>query len=79
MLAAIRVPALYTHHSRAIDQESGALIGAASDQQAGYACKRMRSAGQRFDYRSFLTIGHRMHSLDPQLFAQTLIEWSATL
>jgi hypothetical protein len=79
MLAAVKVPVLYTHHFREIDSESGELIGAASDQQAAEACKLMRSAGQRIDYRSFPSIGHRMHSLDPQLFAQTLVEWSATL
>jgi pimeloyl-ACP methyl ester carboxylesterase len=79
MLAAVKVPILYTHHFRAIDSESGALIGAASDQQAAYACKMMHSAGQRVDYRSFPTIGHRMHSLDPQLFAQALIEWASSL
>jgi pimeloyl-ACP methyl ester carboxylesterase len=79
MLAAVKVPVLYTHHFRAIDPESGALVGAASDQQAEYACKLMRSAGQRIDYQSFPTMGHRMHSLDPQLFAKTLIEWASTL
>ena len=79
MLAAVRIPVLYTHHFRDIDPESGALIGAASEQQAAYACKLMRSAGQRVDYCSFPSIGHRMHSLAPQLFAQTLVEWSLTL
>jgi pimeloyl-ACP methyl ester carboxylesterase len=79
MLAAVRVSVLHTHHFRAIDPESGALIGAASDQQAAYACKLMRSAGQRVDYRSLPAMGHRMHSLDPQLFAQTLVEWASTL
>jgi hypothetical protein len=79
MLAAVKVPILYTHHTRAMDPESGALIGAASDQQASYACKLMRSTGQRVDYRSFPSIGHRMHSLEPQLFARTLVEWAVTL
>jgi hypothetical protein len=79
MLAAVKVPVLYTHHARAIDPESGALIGAASDQQAAHACILMRFTGQRVDYRSFPTMGHRMHSLDPQLFVQTLIEWVSTL
>jgi hypothetical protein len=51
MLASIKVPVLYTHHFRAIDSESGALIGAASDQQAAYTCKVMHSAGQRVEYR----------------------------
>jgi hypothetical protein len=79
MLAAVKVPMLYTHHFRRIDAESGALIWAASDQQAAYACKLVRAAGQRIEYRSFNTVGHRMHSLDCQLFAHTLIEWASTL
>jgi pimeloyl-ACP methyl ester carboxylesterase len=79
MLAAVKAPILYTHHARGIDPDSGALIGAASDQQAAYACKLMRSTSQRVDYRSFPTIGHRMHSLDPQLFAKTLVGWASTL
>jgi hypothetical protein len=79
MLAAVKVPMLYTHHLRSIDVESGGLFGAASDQQAAYACELIRSAGQRIEYRSLKTVGHRMHSLDPQLFAHTLIEWSSTL
>jgi pimeloyl-ACP methyl ester carboxylesterase len=78
MLAAVKVPVLYTHHARAIDPESGALIGAASEQQAAYACKLMCATGQRVDYRSFPTIGHRMHSLDPQLFVRTLLEWASS-
>jgi pimeloyl-ACP methyl ester carboxylesterase len=79
MLAAVKVPVLYTHHFRAIDSESGALVGAASDQQAAYACRVMHSAGQRVDYRSFPAMGHRMHSMDPQLFAQTLVDWASSL
>jgi pimeloyl-ACP methyl ester carboxylesterase len=79
MLAAVKVPVLYTHHFRAIDAESGALVGAASDQQAACACKLMHSAGQRIEYRSFPAMGHRMHTMDPQLFAQTLVEWASTL
>jgi hypothetical protein len=75
--------ALPTHHSRSIDPESRALIGAASDQQASRACELMRLAGQRVDYHSFPTMGHRVHSLDldPELFARTLVlvEWAQTL
>jgi pimeloyl-ACP methyl ester carboxylesterase len=79
MLAAVKVPVLYTHHLRSTDPESGALIGAASDQQAAYACELIRSAGQRVDYRSFPTMGHLMHQQDPPLFGQTLDEWASTL
>jgi pimeloyl-ACP methyl ester carboxylesterase len=79
MLAAVKVPTLYTHHLRSIEPESGILFGAASDQQAAYVCKLIRSTGQRVDYRSFPTMGHLMHQQDPQLFAQTLIDWASTL
>jgi pimeloyl-ACP methyl ester carboxylesterase len=79
MLAAVKVPVLYTHHLRTIEAPSGILNGAASDQQAAHACELMRSAGQRIDYRSFPQMGHAMHQQDPQLFVQTLVEWAATL
>jgi pimeloyl-ACP methyl ester carboxylesterase len=79
MLAAVKVPVLYTHHFRSTDPHSGALIGAASDRQAAYACELIRAAGQRVDYRSFPTMGHYLHAQDPQLFVQTLVEWASTL
>ena len=79
MLAAVKVPVLYTHHFRSIDPESGVHLGAASDRQAAYACELIRSAGQRIDYRSLPTMGHYMHSQDPRLFTQTLVEWASTL
>jgi pimeloyl-ACP methyl ester carboxylesterase len=79
MLAAVKVPVLYTHHLRNIEPQSGALIGASFDLQAAYACEFMRVAGQRVDYRSFPTMGHVMHMQDPELFAQTLVEWASTL
>jgi pimeloyl-ACP methyl ester carboxylesterase len=79
MLASIETPVLYTHHLRRIDPRSGGLIGTVSDQQAELACELMRSSGQRIDYRSFPTMGHRMHVLDPQLFAQVLVEWTPSV
>jgi pimeloyl-ACP methyl ester carboxylesterase len=79
MLAAVKVPVLYTHHFRSTDPQPGSLIGAASDRQATYACELIRAAGQRVDYRSFPTMGHYMHVQDPQLFTQTLVEWGSTL
>jgi hypothetical protein len=79
MLAAVKVPVLYTHHFRNIDPQSGVHLGAASDRQAAYTCELVRSAGQRIDYRSLPTMGHYMHSQDPQLFTQTLVEWASTL
>jgi pimeloyl-ACP methyl ester carboxylesterase len=79
MLAVVKVPVLYTHHFRSIDPQSGTHLGAASDRQAAYACELVRTAGQGVDYRSFPTMGHYMHSQDPELFAQTLGKWASTL
>jgi hypothetical protein len=79
MLAAVKVPVLYTHHFRSIEPPSGILNGAASDQQASRACDLMRSASQQVDYRSLPAMGHAMHQQDRQLFARTLLEWASTL
>ena len=35
--------------------------------------------GSAVDYRSFETMGHSMHGQDPQLFADTLVDWVAGL
>lgn len=69
MLGQIKVPALFTHHFRMVD-EGGALIGASSDEQAE---KVVALTG--VTYRSFPTMGHSMHGQDPALFASTLTEW----
>ena len=34
-------------------------------------------AGVVVDYRSFDRMGHSMHGQDPQLFTETLIDWSS--
>ncbi len=78
MLANVKVPVLFTHHFRVVD-ESGALIGAISDVQAARVQALVTAAGQPFDYRSFPEIGHSMHGQDPQLFTDTLVDWIATL
>jgi pimeloyl-ACP methyl ester carboxylesterase len=79
MLAAIKTPVLFTHHFRMTDPETGKTMGAASDRQADYACRLMRSTGQQIDYRSFPEMGHSMHAQNLDLFAQTLLEWTSTL
>jgi len=78
MLKAVKVPVLFTHHFRMID-EAGLLRGAISDLQAQRVREFIEGAGQPFDYRSFPTMGHSMHGQDPQLFADTLSAWAATL
>ncbi len=79
MLASVKVPVLFTHHFRNIDEATGTLMGASSDLQATRACELIRAAGQPVDYQSFPEMGHSMHGQDPQLFADTLIAWAATL
>jgi pimeloyl-ACP methyl ester carboxylesterase len=79
MLASVKVPVLFTHHARRIDEKTGFLIGAISDLQAERARELIQSTGQPLEYKSFPTMGHPMHQLDPALFVRTLEEWAATL
>jgi pimeloyl-ACP methyl ester carboxylesterase len=79
MLAAVKVPVLFTHHFRQVDPDAGFLMGACSDLQAARVRELIGAAGQPLDYRSFPTMGHSMHGQDPQLFADTLTDWTTTL
>jgi len=79
MLASVKVPVLLTHHFRALDPATGAILGALSDAQAARARELVAAAGQRIDYRSFPTMGHSMHGQDPKLFRDVLVEWVGTL
>jgi pimeloyl-ACP methyl ester carboxylesterase len=79
MLAAVKCPVLFTHHSRWLDEETGRLVGAISDPQVARVRELINDAGQPFLYRSFPEMGHVMHALDPALFTRTLTEWAETL
>jgi pimeloyl-ACP methyl ester carboxylesterase len=79
MLASVRVPVLFTHHFRAVDGETGRLMGAISDLQAGRVREIIAAAGQPVKYVSFPKMAHSMHGQDPALFARTVAEWSVTL
>ena len=79
MLASVKVPVLFTHHSRRIDEKTGVLVGAISDLQIARVRELVEATGQRFEYKSFPTMGHPMHQLDPALYVRTLEEWAATL
>lgn len=78
MLRAVKVPALLTHHFRTVDDQ-GLLLGALSDIQAARVRELLGEAGVAVDYRSFETMGHSMHGQDPQLFTDTLVDWSSNL
>jgi pimeloyl-ACP methyl ester carboxylesterase len=79
MLRSVKVPVLFTHHFRMIDETAGMLMGAASDLQVGRARRLIEAAGQPFVYRSFPQMGHPMHQLDPALYVATLKEWAKAL
>src|SRR6185503_7342266 len=70
MLAAVKVPVLFTHHFRHVDEQNGFLMGAASDLQAKRARDILAAAGVECEYQSHPAMGHPMHSIDPELFAK---------
>ncbi|GAB3569034.1 hypothetical protein GCM10027445_20130 [Amycolatopsis endophytica] len=79
MLAAVRVPVLFTHHARHIDPDTGHLIGAIADVQARRARDLIEAAGQPVTYHSFPGMPHSMHGADPALFTRTIVAWAAGL
>jgi pimeloyl-ACP methyl ester carboxylesterase len=79
MIAAARVPVLFTHHFRVVETDTGNLIGAISDGQVDQVRRLVTAAGQPFEYRSFPEQPHAMHQADPQLYARTLTEWAASV
>jgi pimeloyl-ACP methyl ester carboxylesterase len=79
MIAAARVPVLFTHHFRVIDAGTGNLIGAISDDQVQHVRRLVTDAGQSFEYRSFPDRPHAMHQADPQLYARTVIDWAMSV
>jgi pimeloyl-ACP methyl ester carboxylesterase len=79
MLASVKVPVLFTHHFRQVDETTGALMGAISDLQAARARELVEGAGQPLRYVSFPEMPHSMHGADPALFARTVAEWAAGL
>jgi len=79
MLQAVKVPVLFTHHMRMVDETSGGLLGAISDLQVERVRQRVTEAGNRFDLHSFPTQPHSLHGADPQLYVDTLVAWAATL
>jgi pimeloyl-ACP methyl ester carboxylesterase len=78
MLASVKVPVLFTHHFRLVD-DNGVLMGAISDVQVARVRALVTGAGQPFDYRTFPEMGHSMHGQDPMLFTDTLVDWASTV
>ena len=79
MLRSVQVPVLLTHHFRAVDPETGLLMGALAEVSATRVKELLSEAGVPLDYRSFETMGHSMHGQDPELFTDTLVDWTSTL
>jgi pimeloyl-ACP methyl ester carboxylesterase len=79
MLAAVKVPVLFTHHLRIIDEGTGALMGASSDLQVSRVREIITGAGQPFDHVSLPGTPHSLHGHDPQLYADTLTAWATSL
>jgi pimeloyl-ACP methyl ester carboxylesterase len=79
MLAQVKVPVLFTHHSRAIDPATGQLVGATSDLQATKVKEIVTAAGQPLEYVSLPDAAHAMHQADPARFAQLLTAWAKKL
>jgi pimeloyl-ACP methyl ester carboxylesterase len=80
MLRSVRVPSvLLTHHRRVTDAANGFLLGAMSDQQAKRVRDLLTGAGVVVDYRSFPDVGHSMHSEQPELYVETLLDWIGSI
>ena len=79
MLAGVRVPVLFTHHFRKVDEKTGTVMGAISDQQVARARELVTNVGQPFEVLSYPQMARMMHSQDPQLFTKNIVAWSATL
>jgi pimeloyl-ACP methyl ester carboxylesterase len=79
MLAAVKVPVLFTHHARAIDPATGTLLGAISDLQIEHVRRLVTEAGNPFEYVSLPTTPHSLHGHEPKLYTETLVGWASRL
>lgn len=79
MLHQVRCPVLLTHHTWAIDEATGHLVGAISGQQAQRVRELVTAAGQPIRYEVFPTMPHSMHRADPEQYARVLIDWASGL
>ena len=79
MLGAVKVPVRLTHHARHVDDATGRLTGAISDEQARRAGELIAAAGQPFDCISLPDAAHAMHAADPQRYAGVVREWAGRL
>jgi pimeloyl-ACP methyl ester carboxylesterase len=79
MLGAVKVPVLFTHHGRHINEQTGLLEGALTDFQAAKVRELVTAAGQPFQYVDCPDSGHTMHFNQPDRYAKILGDWAKTL
>jgi pimeloyl-ACP methyl ester carboxylesterase len=79
MLGRVKVPVLFTHHGRHVDEATGRLTGAVSDLQASRAGEIIKAAGVQYEYVSLPDAAHAMHAADPSRFADILTRWAKAL
>ena len=79
LLRSVKVPVLFTHHFRTIDETTGTLMGAISDLQIERVRQLVSGAGQPFEYLSLPTTPHSFHGHDEKLYVDTLVEWAQGL
>jgi hypothetical protein len=66
LLRSVQVPSvLLTHHFRMVDEATGTLIGAMTDQPAQRVQDLLIGAGVAVTYRSIPDVGHAMHDEAP--------------
>ena len=71
---------LLTHHLRIVDDATGFLLGAMTDQQAAAGAGPPHAARAcTVEYRSFPDVGHSMHGDEPDLYVDTLLDWVKSL
>lgn len=75
MLKHVKVPVLFTHHYRKVDEDSGGLAGAISDVQAEHVKRLVEGGGNSFTYKSFPQMPHSMHGHDPACYVTTVTAW----
>jgi pimeloyl-ACP methyl ester carboxylesterase len=80
MLRSVKVRRiLLTHHFRSVDDATGVVLGAMTDQQVARVRDLLIGAGVTVDYRSFPEVGHSMHGDRPDLFVDTLLDWFSSV
>jgi pimeloyl-ACP methyl ester carboxylesterase len=79
MLAQVKVPVLFTHHFRLVDEQSGTLLGASTDLQAATVRDLVSGTGNPCEYVSLPAMGHSFHGQDPAQFTDTLSSWVGSL